>query len=111
MKARVEIDAGICGFRTNADVVSEDSQNVTFAISTDCEKIKGLAEVLNGKEPLDAYQEISPAAESVLLGTVRSTLKGCCAGCAVPAGLFKAMQVAAGLALPKDITIRLAKEE
>jgi hypothetical protein len=35
----------------------------------------------------------------------------CCAGCAVPAGLFKAMQVAAGLALPKDITIRLAKSE
>jgi hypothetical protein len=42
---------------------------------------------------------------------VRATLKGCCAGCAVPAGLFKAMQVAAGLALPKDINIRLTKED
>jgi len=41
---------------------------------------------------------------------VRETLKGCCAGCAVPAGLFKAMQVAAGLALPQDITIRLSAE-
>jgi hypothetical protein len=111
MKAKVEIEAGICGFRTTAEAASDDSQSVTFAIGTDCEKIKGLAEALKGREPLDAYQEISPAAESVLLGTVRSTLKGCCAGCAVPAGLFKAMQVAAGLALPKDISIRLAKEE
>ncbi|MFN2352102.1 MAG: hypothetical protein ABR497_09170, partial [Kiritimatiellia bacterium] len=36
-------------------------------------------------------------------------LKGCCAGCAVPVGVFKAMQVAAGLALPKDPTITLFK--
>ena len=110
MKVKVEIDAGICGLRTTADVVSEDGQNVTFAIDTGCEKIRSLAEALKGKEPLDAYQEISPAAESVLLGTTRSVLKGCCAGCAVPVGLFKAMQVAAGLALPMDIGIRLAKE-
>ncbi len=30
--------------------------------------------------------------------------------CVVPVGLFKAMQVAAGLALPKDIHIQLTKE-
>lgn len=29
----------------------------------------------------------------------------------VPTGLFKAMQVATGLALPKDIRIRLTKEQ
>ncbi len=111
MKARVEIEAGICGFRTAAGADCEDGQNVTFAITTDCEKIGGLAEALKAKGPLDAFQEISPATESVLLGTVRSTLKGCCAGCAVPVGLFKAMQVAAGLALPADVVVRLAKEE
>jgi len=42
---------------------------------------------------------------------VQAVLTGCCAGCAVPVGLFKAMQVAAGLALAKDIAITLAKEE
>ena len=41
---------------------------------------------------------------------VRANLHGCCAGCAVPVGLFKAMQVAAGLALPKDIEIALSLE-
>jgi uncharacterized 2Fe-2S/4Fe-4S cluster protein (DUF4445 family) len=44
---------------------------------------------------------------SVLLRTARDVLTGCCAGCAVPVGLFKTMQVAAGLALPKDITINM----
>lgn len=108
MQAKVDITAGICGFRTVARVTSDDSQNVAFVIDSDCEKIRALAARLQAHGPIDAYQEISPATESVVLTTVRETLKGCCAGCAVPAGLFKGMQVAAGLALPQDITIRLS---
>lgn len=110
MKAIVDIDAGACGFKTSARASSEDSQQVLFEVTSDCENIRRLAAALKDQEPIDAYQEISPAAESVLMRTVRSTLTGCCAGCAVPVGLFKAMQVAAGLALPKDITIKLTKE-
>ena len=111
MKATVEIDAGICGFRTTACVVSKDGQNVTFEIDTTCEKICQLGQALGEKGPVDAYQEISPSGTSVIMTTVQETLKGCCIGCAVPAGLFKAMQVAASLALPKDVTIRLTKED
>jgi len=108
--ALVEIDAGICGFKTQAKAVSEDQQNVVIEVASPCEKIARLGEALRAQGPIDAFQEISPASESVLMGIVRETLKGCCAGCAVPAGLFKAMQVAAGLALPKDINIRLTRE-
>jgi hypothetical protein len=110
MKATVEIDAGICGLRTTARVNSEDSQNVTFGIDTNCEKIRQLAQTLRNKEPVDAYQEISPGGPAVIMTAVKETLTGCCAGCAVPVGLFKAMQIAAGLALPKDIGIKLSKE-
>jgi len=110
MKAKVEIEAGVCGFRTTACMTSEDNQNVTFDVQSTCEKIQRLGALLHEKSPVDAYAEISPEAESVVMGAVRSTLKGCCAGCAVPAGLFKAMQVAAGLALPRDISIILSKE-
>jgi hypothetical protein len=109
VKAVVDIDAGVCGFKTSATVRSEDSQRVVFEVTSDCENIRRLAVALKDREPIDAYQEISPAAESVLLRTVRSTLTGCCAGCAVPVGLFKAMQVATGLALPKDIRVRMTK--
>ena len=110
MIAKVDIAAGICGFRTAGTASADDSQNVSFAITSDCEKIQNLATKLAQGGPLDAYQEISPASPSVLMQTVRENLCGCCAGCAVPAGLFKAMQVAAGLALPKDITIKLTQE-
>ncbi len=110
MKAIVEVDAGVCGFKTSARASSEDSQRVVFEVTSDCEKICRLAATLKSREPIDAYQEISPAAESVLMLCVRATLRGCCAGCVVPAGLFKAMQVATGLALPKDISMRLTRE-
>ena len=110
MKANVNINAGICGFQTKIVTTGDDDQNVEFQIETNCEKIQSLAKALKEKGPIDAYQEISPANESVILTVVRSTLKGCCAGCAVPVGIFKSMQVAAGLALPKDIGINITTE-
>jgi hypothetical protein len=111
MNSHADIEAGVCGFRTQATAASEDGQHVTLAVDTDREKIGQLAAAMADRQPLDAFREISPAGERVFMATVRETLKGCCAGCVVPAGLFKAMQVAAGLALPKDISIRLSKSE
>lgn len=110
MKAIVDIDAGICGLHTTAQVNSTDSQNVTFDISTHCDKIAKLTKVIGEKGSIDAYQEINPGGPAVIMTAAQDVLTGCCAGCAVPVGLFKAMQVAAGLALPKDITIKLGKE-
>jgi len=110
MKAKVNIDAGICGFCTTAHVTSEDGQNVVFNLDSGCEKILELGKVLQEKGPVDAYQEISPSGPAVIMTSVKGILTGCCAGCAVPVGLFKAMQVAASLALPKDITVKLAKD-
>ncbi|MDD5134529.1 MAG: hypothetical protein PHP01_03850 [Phycisphaerae bacterium] len=110
MKAMVEIDAGVCGFKTTARVKSDDSQSVTFDIRSNCDKIAKLAKAIGEKDSIDAYQEINPGGPAVIMTAAQEVLTGCCAGCAVPVGLFKAMQVAAGLALPKDITIKLGKE-
>jgi len=109
MKATAEIDAGICGFHTTVHALSEDDQNVTFDLETNCEKIGHLGTLLKAQGPLDAYEEISPASGSRLLETARQALPGCCAGCVVPVGLFKSMQVAAGLALPKDIHLTMSQ--
>jgi Family of unknown function (DUF6951) len=110
MQASVHIDAGVCGFHTHGRVISGDGQHVQFEIQSDCEKIQKLAERLGECGEIDAYQEISPVGQSEVLAAAREALPGCCAACAVPVGLFKAMQVAAGLALPKDIQITLTKE-
>ena len=104
VKTRVE--AGICGFVTEIEASSEDSQHVSFKVVTDCEKIKNLSEKLTS---YDAYNEIRDGFDGELFKAIRSELKGCCAGCAVPVGLFKSMQVAAMVALPKNILITITK--
>jgi len=116
MEATAEIGAGVCGFHTTAHVSCEDGQHVTFEIETPCESIARLAEALREKSPIDAFEEIRGGNGSVVLDAARAVLCGCCAAavrllrglCA--SGMFKAMQVAAGLALPADITIALSRE-
>lgn len=111
MEGKAEIEAGICGHRTICRAKCEDGQNVTFEIESDCEKIQNFAAALTNKGPLDAYQEINAkGGRSVVLAAAAESLKGCCAACAAPIGVFKAMQVAAGLALPKDIRIVMSKK-
>lgn len=110
MTSTAEVLAGICGFRTKATARSDDGQMVSFALETDCENIRQLGELLLARGPVDAYQEIGADGPAAVMSCVREVLKGCCSGCAVPVGIFKAMQVAAGLALPRDIEIRISKE-
>lgn len=110
MKALVIVDGGICGFQTRIHAESDDTQNVTFKIVSACEKARAFGEALTAKGVVDGYAEIGAGSDGVVLTTARETLKGCCAACAAPIGVFKAMQVAAGVALPKDVAIRIAQD-
>ena len=103
---KTKVEAGICGFVTEIEANSEDMQHVSFKVSTDCDKIKKLSDRLT---IYDAYNEIKDGFEGELFKVIRSELKGCCAGCAVPVGFFKSMQVAASVALPKNISITIIK--
>lgn len=110
MKAQVVVDAGICGFQTEIHATSDDAQNVEFTITSGCERIRAFAGVLIAKGPVDGYAELGSGADGVVLSSARENIKGCCTGCAVPIGVFKAMQVAAGLALPKDVVFTIKSE-
>ncbi len=107
MKAIVTVDAGICGFRTRIEADSDDTQTVSFRIASPCEKAQRFGAALAARGPVDGYAELGAGSDGVVLSTARETLKGCCAACAVPVGAFKAMQVAAGVALPKDVVLSI----
>ena len=104
---RTTISAGVCGFHTTVTARSDDGQMVSLQIASDCEKIRGLAEAL--REPIDAYQEIGGGSDGVVLRAARGSLTGCCAGCVVPSGIFKSVQVAGGVALPAPISITIER--
>ncbi len=105
--ATATIRAGICGFTTRARAEADDAYQVQIAIESDCEKVQACGAELSGRMPLSALDELRLGSEGAILGAARSHLKGCCAGCVTPVGIFKAMQVAAGLALPAPVQIDL----
>ena len=108
MNAYAHVHAGVCGFETDIKAMSDDTQNVTFQVSSTCEKITALALRLH---VVDAYNEIGAGYEGELYKVIRESVRGCCAGCAVQVGLFKSMQVAAGLALSQEVNIVIKKDE
>ena len=109
MDAKVTVDAGICGFTTIIKATSADSMNVDLKVASPCEIIKELAEKYQEITPINAYQEIGPQKESQILNVSRKVLveKGACEACVVPAAVCKAMYIAAGLALPKDVVMEI----
>lgn len=107
MRAKAVIGAGVCGFTTTVIATADDMQNVTFDIESDCENIKRLAADF---PEVDGYAEIGAGFNGAIHQVTRGTLQGCCSGCVVPCGIFKSMQVAAGLALPAPVLIDIIRE-
>ena len=109
MDAKVTVDAGICGFTTIIKATSADSMNVDLKVVSPCEIIKELAAKYQEITPVNAYQDIGPQNESRILNVSREVLvqKGACEACVVPAAVCKAMYVASGPALPKDVVIEI----
>ena len=108
MNTSVEIDPGICGFPATASVSTDDQQHVRVDIESECGTIGTLHGLLKKISPIDAVADLGPD-ENVILKTARGLLqtKGCCEACVVPVAVCKAVQVSTGLALPKDVTIRI----
>ena len=111
MKAHSHIDAGTCGFHTTVVADSPDKRHVTFAIKTECDVVARLVAALEQTQPIDVYGEVDKRKESIILATVVETMAECRKSCAVPLGIFKAMQVVTGLALPKDVHIEVAADQ
>lgn len=103
MQAAAEIHAGVCGFVTRVRATPEPDDTVALQIESDCEKIRATAERIGTS--VDPIHEIHRGYEGAVLTAARTTLSGCCSGCVVPSGIFKTVQVAGNLALPRDISI------
>jgi len=106
---RATIHAGVCGFVTEVTATADDEQSVQFTLASPCANIQGLAAALPSH--VDAYEEIGAGYEGELWTAMRGVLRGCCSGCVVPPAIFKAMQVAGGVALPSDPTMHFERVE
>jgi hypothetical protein len=105
--AKAEICSGICGFTTTVDAKTDGSGQVLLDIESDCKAIQRMAAELTRVDP---WREITFRGEGPL--TMHMAARYCShAACPVPAGIIKAIEVEAGLALPADIHIKLSRSD
>ena len=103
--AQVTVDAGICGFITRIRTTSADMQTVQFSYESDCPHVnKAKPELLS----VDAYQELFKKPHETNVYQVLSRHLPHVT-CPLYAGFLKAIEVAAGLALPRNATISIDK--
>ncbi len=103
--AKVVVDSGICGFSTTITAVSEDMQHVDLAFSCTCPHVNEAKEEL---KRVDAYSEIFKKPHETEVYRILSKYLPHVA-CPVYCGFYKAIEIAAGLALPKDAIIKIEK--
>ncbi|HAM16491.1 MAG TPA: hypothetical protein DCP91_11685 [Eggerthellaceae bacterium] len=103
----VIVDPGICGFTTDIKVEAADMGEVNIAVDTKCTMIAKLVEGL--EQPVDAFAVIGMTGNTPLLETARQGAR-IHAACPTIAGIVKAVEVEAQMALPRDASLRFVSE-
>jgi hypothetical protein len=104
--AEVKVNAGVCGFVTTIKVESEDMQTAAIEIHTSCPNLKPLEQEL---KEVDGFEVcFSKIGDSVVYELANKYCKH--PGCPVPAAIIKGIEVACGLALPKDAEIKITND-
>ena len=103
--SRVRVDAGICGFITTITAKTVDGQVVELEFDSLCPHVVQAAQALT---QVDAYNElfVKPH-ESGIYQTLSKHLAH--SGCPMYCAVYKAIEVAAGLALPRDASLQIEK--
>jgi hypothetical protein len=104
---KLTVHAGVCGFVTTITATSEDQQNVSLSFETTCPHLaKARAELTT----VDAYTDIFRKPHETTVYAVLSKYLVHTA-CPLYSGFFKAVEAAAGLALPRDVSMTFEQQE
>lgn len=105
--AEVNVEPGVCGLKSTIKVTSEDEQNATIEFETECPNLKPLETEL---KEVDGFTEcFAKVGEGQIYGLARKYCRH--AACPVPCAIIKGVEVACGLALPRDVTIQITKDQ
>jgi hypothetical protein len=103
--AKAEVKAGVCGFISRIEA-RNDGAVCRLRIESDCAHVRKLADRLTEVDP---FREITYRGEGPR--TLRVASETCRhPACPVPAGILKAIEVEAGLALPADVSITVERD-
>ncbi len=104
---KTRVDAGVCGFKTTIKATASGMETVNVDIESECPDIRKVANIL---KEIDIMEE---AFGKIGATRVYQTASQHCkhASCPVPMAIIKTAEAAAGLALPKNVTVTIEKIE
>ena len=102
---KVIVDSGICGFITSIRADRIDRKRISVQISSDCEQTSKLAGLLDDLKYLEVFKHGDKSRVNTL--AIQCHLHP---SCPVPVAILKAVEVEAGLALAKDVSILFIKD-
>ena len=97
---KVVIHSGVCGFSTTVTAEKGKDKKILISLETECEMVKKMAEDI---PDLDMMTVFTRFLDNPVYRCASKHLKH--VSCPVPGGILKAMEVEAGFALPKDVSI------
>ena len=103
----VNVDPGICGLKSTITVKATDMMSAEVSIESDCPDIRKIGENIKEIDPMkDVFAKLGDS-------TVYKLGKEFCSHgtCPVPGAILKGVEVACGLALPKDVHIEIKKKD
>lgn len=101
-RIRVTVDSGICGFHCLIEAWEEEKRQIRIKISgSECKQIQCLSEKVQEMNLRDLF---APIGDNLVYSSAQSV--GCHPSCLVPIAILKAVEVAMGMALPRDAVIR-----
>ncbi len=104
--ATVTVDPGVCGFQANIMATADEAMNVQIEINSACPLIQKLAIEVAQVPAMDILRH--PIHETQVYRAAGAA--GCHAACPIPSAIIKAIEVAAGLALPRDVHMIIARK-
>lgn len=103
--ATVTVNPGICGLKTTIKAVSEDLQNAVVTIESECPHIRAMSMDI---DEIDSFTEcFAHVGDGDVYRAARKHCKH--AACPVAPAVLKAVEVACGLALPKDVEFKISR--
>jgi hypothetical protein len=99
---RVAVDSGICGFHCLIEAREIEKHTIALKITgSECKQIQHLSGKVKQMNLRDLF---APLGKNPVFTAAQAA--GCHPSCPVPVGILKAVEVAMGMALPKDAVIR-----
>ncbi|TAN41395.1 MAG: hypothetical protein EPN22_15450 [Nitrospirae bacterium] len=102
---RVRINPGACGLPAVVEIEKKDAKTYVLRVTSECPMVEKLGAEVSELTMMDAFKRFQ---DNPVYSKGAACLKH--VACPVPSGILKALEVEAGLNVPKDASIVFEKE-